>query len=34
MFLEAIKGEVKRITNPSRAVQLMRFFKTGPGQYG
>ena len=34
MILEAIRDEVKRLSNPSKAAQLMKFFRTGPGQYG
>lgn len=29
-----IKQELKSLSNPEKAKNLMRFFKTGPGQYG
>ena len=34
MILEAIRAEVKRLGNPAKAAQLMKFFKTKPGEYG
>ena len=34
MFIEAIKAEVKKLSKPAKIKQYMRFFKTGPGQYG
>ncbi|SOD88771.1 DNA alkylation repair protein [Spirosoma fluviale] len=29
-----VKNELLSLANPERAVQVARFFKTGPGQYG
>jgi 3-methyladenine DNA glycosylase AlkD len=32
--LAAIRAELKQLSDPVRAVHSLRFFKTGPGQYG
>jgi 3-methyladenine DNA glycosylase AlkD len=32
--LAAVRAEIKRLSDPVRAVHSQRFFKTGPGQYG
>jgi 3-methyladenine DNA glycosylase AlkD len=32
--LARLKAEMKRLADPKQAVNLARFFKTGPGQYG
>lgn len=34
MLVETIQKELKALANPEDAAHLMRFFKTGPGQYG
>ncbi len=34
MKLNELKIEIKKIANPQKAIDLQRFFKTGPGQYG
>ncbi len=34
MILKAVKEEVSSLGNPARAKQMLRFFKTGLGQYG
>jgi 3-methyladenine DNA glycosylase AlkD len=31
---EAIRSELKSLADPEKAIGLMRFFKTGPGEYG
>lgn len=32
--LAALRAEIKELGDPARAVHSLRFFKTGPGQYG
>jgi 3-methyladenine DNA glycosylase AlkD len=32
--LAALRAELKELSDPARAVHSLRFFKTGPGQYG
>ena len=32
--LESLKKELKSLSDPIRATNLLRFFKTGPGEYG
>lgn len=32
--LSAIRAELNQLADPARAVHSLRFFKTGPGQYG
>jgi hypothetical protein len=32
--LAALRAELKELADPVRAVHSLRFFKTGPGQYG
>jgi 3-methyladenine DNA glycosylase AlkD len=34
LTLEALRAEVHGLGSPERAVHSLRFFKTGPGQYG
>jgi len=34
LTLAAIQSELRELAEPERAVQSLRFFKTGPGQYG
>ena len=34
MTLTAIRSELHELADPARAVHSLRFFKTGPGQYG
>jgi 3-methyladenine DNA glycosylase AlkD len=34
MNLTEIRKEIKKNANPKKAVELQRFFKTGPGEYG
>ena len=34
MSLATLKREIRRNADPSQAKNLMRFFKTGPGEYG
>ena len=33
MSLKNITAAVAKLTKPDRAVEMQRFFKTGPGQY-
>ena len=33
-MLQKIRGELKNIANPEKALLLQRFFKTGKGEYG
>jgi 3-methyladenine DNA glycosylase AlkD len=34
MGLSQLKQQMKQLADPQQAVQLQRFFKTGPGEYG
>jgi hypothetical protein len=34
MILKALKSQVDSLKNPERGKQMMKFFKTGPGEYG
>ncbi len=34
MSAKKIQTELRRVADPQKAVELRRFFKTGPGQYG
>lgn len=34
MILQALRAEVNSLKNGERAKQMMRYFKTGPGEYG
>ena len=34
MILQTIKNQVNLLKSPEKAKQAMRFFKTGPGEYG
>jgi hypothetical protein len=34
MKLEALRQEIRRLGSPERAKHSVRFFRTGPGEYG
>lgn len=34
MILKTLKSQINSLKNFERAKQMMKFFKTGPGEYG
>lgn len=34
MSLQAIQAAIAQLKSPAKAKQMMRFFKTNPGEYG